>query len=142
MLGRPVHLALKGGVFSVAGIPTVWFTAEHQDDFALHVDVGVVVMLLVGIGDPVADEYEIAVDVALGGEAERSEIVVQGSTRKALKATVERRYKDSNDNWKSSGSYSRNEIPLVIYCLQKAYAAMIDDQQQRADNDVIEEVIE
>ncbi len=71
-----------------------------------------------------------------------NDIVVQGTKKTVLKATVERRYKDSNDIWKSSGSYSRNEIPLVIYCLQKAYAAMIDDQQQRADNDVTEEVIE
>lgn len=29
-----------------------------------------------------------------------------------LKATVERRYKDK-DGWKSSGSFSRNEIPLA-----------------------------
>ena len=70
-----------------------------------------------------------------------NDIVVQGTKKTVLKATVERRYKDSNDNWKSSGSYSRNEIPLVIYCLQKAYATMIDDQQ-RNGNDVAEEVIE
>ena len=29
-----------------------------------------------------------------------------------LKATVERRYKDRDGNWKSNGSFGRNEIPL------------------------------
>jgi len=43
-----------------------------------------------------------------------------------LRATVERRYKDQDGTWKSSGSFSRNEIPLVIYCLSKAFAVMVD----------------
>ena len=42
-----------------------------------------------------------------------------------LKATIERRYKDSAGNWKSSGSFGRNEIPLAIYCLEKAFEAII-----------------
>ncbi len=62
-----------------------------------------------------------------------NDIVVQGTKKTVLKATVERRYKDSNDNWKSSGSYSRNEIPLVIYCLQKAYAAMIEGTEDNGN---------
>ena len=44
-----------------------------------------------------------------------------------LKATVERRYKDSDGNWKSSSSFGRNEIPLAIYCLEKAFEAIIQD---------------
>ncbi len=71
-----------------------------------------------------------------------NEIVVQGSTKKVLKASVERRYTDKSGTWKSSGSFSRNEIPLAIYCLQKAFAAIIDEQQQHTENDVAEEVIE
>ena len=62
-----------------------------------------------------------------------NDIVVQGTKKTVLKATVERRYKDSNDIWKSSGSYSRNEIPLVIYCLQKAYAAMIEGTEENSN---------
>ena len=45
-----------------------------------------------------------------------------------LKATVECRYKDRDGTWKSSGSFSRNEVPLVIYCLSKAFAAMIEEK--------------
>jgi len=56
-----------------------------------------------------------------------------------LKATVERRYKDNDGNWKSSGSFGRNEIPLAIYCLEKAFEAMItagknDDDSEGNDN--------
>jgi len=62
-----------------------------------------------------------------------------GKQVKLLKATVERRYKDSNGNWKSSGSFGRNEIPLAIYCLEKAFDAIInankgDDDNETGDN--------
>ena len=62
-----------------------------------------------------------------------------GKQVKLLKATVERRYKDSDGNWKSSGSFGRNEIPLAIYCLEKAFDAMItankgDDDNETGDN--------
>ena len=71
-----------------------------------------------------------------------NDIVVQGSTKKVLKASIERRYKDASGTWKSSGSFSRNEIPLAIYCRQKAFEAIIEDQQERAGNgDAFEEVV-
>ena len=34
-----------------------------------------------------------------------------------------------NEQWKSSNSLGRNEIPLAIYCLEKAFEAMIEEQQ-------------
>jgi len=59
-----------------------------------------------------------------------------GSTATILKATVQRRYKDRDGTWKSSGSFSRNEIPLAIYCLQKCFEHMIEGQK---DDDSVEE---
>ena len=44
--------------------------------------------------------------------------ITTGNGKKAvvLKASVQRRYKDNKtDTWKSSSSFSRNEIPLAIY---------------------------
>ena len=57
-----------------------------------------------------------------------NEISVDGQTKTVLKASVDRRYKDSNGNWKSSGSFSRNEIPLAIFCLARAFDKIINEE--------------
>lgn len=69
-----------------------------------------------------------------------NEISVSGRKIKMLKATVERRYKDGNE-WKSSGSFSRNEIPLALWCLQKAFDHMIEESNTRNDDSIDEETI-
>ena len=53
-----------------------------------------------------------------------------------LKATVERRYRDRDGQWKSSSSFARNEIPLAIYCLRKSFEHIIESQK---DSDSVEE---
>ena len=63
-----------------------------------------------------------------------NEVEMNGRTVKIMKATVQRRYKDKDDNWQSSGSFSRNEIPLAVYCLQKAFDKIIEKQSQASDN--------
>ena len=55
-----------------------------------------------------------------------NEVTVNGKTVTMLKASVKRRYRDKDGNWKSSGSFGRNEIPLVIYCLEKAFEAIVE----------------
>ena len=62
-----------------------------------------------------------------------------GRTINLLKATVERRYKDKDGQWKSSGSFSRNEIPLVQYVLGKAFEAMVEEKQ--SDDTIEEELV-
>ncbi len=65
-----------------------------------------------------------------------------GGTATILKATVQRRYKDNKDGqWKSSSSFSRNEIPLAIYCLQKCFEHMIEGQRDDENGSVEEEVV-
>ena len=66
-----------------------------------------------------------------------NEITTNGKTVTIMKAMVSRRYKDRNDNWKTTYSFSRNEIPLAIYCLQKAFEAIIEKAKQ--DSSDIEE---
>jgi hypothetical protein len=56
-----------------------------------------------------------------------NEATVEGRKVGILKATVDRRYKDKDGSWKSSGSFSRNEIPLVVFCLVRAFAAMAEE---------------
>ena len=71
-----------------------------------------------------------------------NEITAQnGHKVSVLKTTVERRYKDRYGNWKSGGSFSRNEIPLAIYCLEKAFEKMVTTQEDKASNNNGEEEI-
>ena len=67
---------------------------------------------------------------------------MNGRSVTMLKATVERRYKDKNDKWQSSGSFSRNEIPLAVYCLQKAFEAIVEEQNVQPEGKVSEEAVE
>jgi len=68
-----------------------------------------------------------------------NEIPVKNGDRvTVLKATVERRYKDRDGNWKSSNSFGRNEIPLVQYVLGKAFEAMVEEKQSNNDVEVEE----
>ena len=68
--------------------------------------------------------------------------VKNGGTATMLKATVQRRYRDKDGNWKSSNSFSRNEIPLAVYCLQKAFEKIIEKQVDDSSEDgVVEETV-
>jgi len=71
-----------------------------------------------------------------------NEIRVNGSTKTLLKATIERRYKDKDGSWKSSSSFSRNEIPLAVYVLERAFEAIIEEEKGDNGNGVTEEVVE
>ena len=74
-----------------------------------------------------------------------NEIRVIGGTKTVLKASVERRYKDKDGSWKSTTSFSRNEIPLAIYCLEEAFKAIIEEEKAEngnGSNGAAEEVVE
>jgi len=74
----------------------------------------------------------------------QNDIQVRGQTIKVLKATVQRRYKDKESGeWKYSMSFSRNEIPLAIYCLQKAFEKIIEANNGSSgdSNNVVDEPI-
>ena len=70
-----------------------------------------------------------------------NEIQVNGSAKTILKATIERRYRDKSGTWKSTTSFSRNEIPLAVYCLGKAFEAIIGEEKGDNGNGVGEEVV-
>lgn len=54
---------------------------------------------------------------------------VNGKEVKILKASLERRYTDKDGNWKSSNSFSRDEIAQAIYCLGRCYDTIATEQQ-------------
>jgi len=59
-----------------------------------------------------------------------NQITVEGEAKTILKATVSRRYKDRDGNWQTSGSFSRNELPLAIWCLWRAFETMIESPRE------------
>ena len=69
-----------------------------------------------------------------------NEATVKGRTVSFLKATVERRYKDSQGNWQSSQSFGKAEIPLVQWCLDQAFTVMIEERSVHAET-IEEEVV-
>mgnify|MGYP001313222068 FL=1 len=69
----------------------------------------------------------------------QNEAVVGGRNVKMLKATIERRYKDGTE-WKSSSSFGRNDVPLVIWCLSRAFGKMLEKPEGgegEASDDVV-----
>ena len=64
-----------------------------------------------------------------------NEVEANGAMQPMLKATVARRYKDKDGNWKSSTSFSPNDIPVVVYCLTRAFDAMMDKERVKAESD-------
>ena len=72
-----------------------------------------------------------------------NEVDLKGRVVTVLKATVQRRYRDNQtDTWKSSSSFSRNEIPLAVYCLQKCFEKIIETQSEpSSDNNDVEEMV-
>ena len=69
-----------------------------------------------------------------------NQVEIKGKTVTLLKATVQRRYKDRDGKWQSSGSFGRNEIPMAIYCLQKAFEKIIEKQKDSSNGDNVEEI--
>ena len=69
-----------------------------------------------------------------------NQVEIKGRTVTLLKATVQRRYKGKDGNWQSSSSFGRNEIPLAIYCLQKAFEKIIEKQKDGSNGDNVDEI--
>ncbi len=70
-----------------------------------------------------------------------NEIQANGTAKTVLKASVSRRYKDKDGEWKSSQSFSRNEIVLAIHCLNRAADKIIEEETTQNGSKVEEEVV-
>ena len=64
-----------------------------------------------------------------------NEANVNGQKKVLLKASIERRYKDRDGSWKSSASFSRNEIPLAIFCLARAFDRIVQEETGKGGGD-------
>jgi len=60
---------------------------------------------------------------------------IDGKAVTALRTTIQRKYKGKRrDEWIFSNSFGRNDIPLAIFCLQKALEYIIDRQNKASEN--------
>ena len=59
-------------------------------------------------------------------------VSVNGNVRSIKKVTVEHRYRDRGGNWKSTNSFSRDQIALVKHCLDKAFEFMLQSQDTQS----------
>ena len=57
-----------------------------------------------------------------------NEAKINGWTVTMLKATIERRYKDKNGEWKSSSSFGLGELPQAITALDMAMRYVSDKE--------------
>ena len=69
-------------------------------------------------------------------------ITVKGRTEKLIKATVSRRYQDRSGAWQTSQSFSRADIPVMVYLLNQAFEAMLENGKAEKEIDAaIEEEV-
>lgn len=68
-----------------------------------------------------------------------NKVMVNGEQQTILKASVSRRYKDRDGNWKTSQSFSRNEIPLALFVLFRAFEFMVNGTPEDEINAAIEQ---
>ena len=68
---------LRQPLMAAFGCETGGFIAQHDDDFALHVDAGVIVVAEFAGRCAVTSKDNRSVGFAGGGEAERDEVVVE-----------------------------------------------------------------
>jgi hypothetical protein len=70
-----------------------------------------------------------------------NEVSVNGTKKTLLKANVSRRYKDESGEWKSSQSFSRNEIALAAYVLGRAFAKIVELEQSTQNAESAEDSV-
>ena len=65
----------------------------------------------------------------------RNEFERAGKMIPLRKVVLEVRYKDKNGEWKSSNSFSTNEIPKAITALQQAFEYLLDQGPEKEEQE-------
>ncbi len=69
----------------------------------------------------------------------QNRVNIDGRTTTILKATVGRRYQDREGIWQTSQSFSRNEVPMAIHVLQKAFELMLEKTPEQEIREATDE---
>lgn len=73
----------------------------------------------------------------------KREVKKNGNTFTVRQVSLDRTYKDKNDEWQSTNSYDTNDIPKAILALSRAYQGILDAAKSDANGDgdvVVEDV--
>jgi len=57
-----------------------------------------------------------------------NQVKINGQPTTVLKVSVQKNYTDRNGNIRATKSFSRNEVPLVQFTLQKAFETMLGER--------------
>jgi hypothetical protein len=63
-----------------------------------------------------------------------------GNTFTVRQVSLDRTYKDKNDEWQSTNSYDTNDIPKAILALSRAYQSVLDASTNGDNGVVVEDV--
>ena len=69
----------------------------------------------------------------------QNRVNIDGRTTTILKAAVSRRYQNRDGIWQTSQSFSRNEVPMAIYVLQKAFEVMLEKTPEQEIREATED---
>ena len=70
-----------------------------------------------------------------------NEVEIRGSLVPMLKASVERRFRANDGSWKSSNSFSRNELPFAVWCLQRSFDEIVRRENENSRETAEEGVV-
>lgn len=72
-----------------------------------------------------------------------NEVTINGRSTSVMKVSLQKSFKTKDGTWKTTTSFARNEVPLAMYCLQKAFETMLGESSAREmeGNAVEEEVV-
>jgi hypothetical protein len=71
-----------------------------------------------------------------------NEVTINGRSTSVLKVSVQKSFKAKDGTWKTTTSFARNEVPLAMYCLQKAFETMLSEKVAgEIDGNAVEEEV-
>jgi hypothetical protein len=65
-----------------------------------------------------------------------NEISTSSGDKTVERVTFDRRYKDKDGQWKSTGSFNASDLPRLRLAIEKAYEWLVCDRQKESDDDV------
>lgn len=71
-----------------------------------------------------------------------NEVRINGKPTSVMKVSLQKSFKAKDGTWKTTTSFARNEVPLAMFCLQKAFETMLGESSAvDIDSSAVEEEI-